>query len=148
MWSSGRTPVVLAPRNIIAVVTRCSDQRWHLKFGAVVKLFNYLNVEDLVKYKVAIAAYVRCCSSFWCSLYLSWIQLTCEQLENYYRGLESKCEVGMLYVDLSPHCSFGRFAPFCLVSDRRRNLSFSRAYILLAYSRCVCPLHKLSPLGI
>jgi len=31
--------VVLAPRNIIAVVTRCSD---------VVKLFNYLNVEALV----------------------------------------------------------------------------------------------------
>ena len=48
----------------IAVFTRCSDQRCHLKFGAVVKLFNYLNVEDLVKYKVAIAAYVRCCSSF------------------------------------------------------------------------------------
>ena len=39
----GRTPVVLAPRNIIAVVTRCSDQRCHLKFGALVKLFNYLN---------------------------------------------------------------------------------------------------------
>jgi len=43
--------------NIIAVVTRCSDQRCHLKFGSVVKLFNYLNVEALV----AIAAYVRCC---------------------------------------------------------------------------------------
>ena len=79
--------MVLASRNIIAVVTRCSDQGWHLKFDAVVKLFNYISVEALVKYKIAIATYVRCCSSFWCSLYLSRIQVTCEQLENYYRGL-------------------------------------------------------------
>ena len=34
--------------DIIAVVTRCSDQRCHLKIGAVVKLFNYLNVEAFV----------------------------------------------------------------------------------------------------
>ena len=40
--------MVLAPRNILAVVTRGSDQRCHLKFGAVVKLFNYINVEALV----------------------------------------------------------------------------------------------------
>ena len=40
--------MVLAPRNIIAVVIRCSDQGCHLKFGVVVKLFNYLNVETLV----------------------------------------------------------------------------------------------------
>ena len=40
--------MVLAPRNIIAVVTRCSDQGCHLKFGAVVKLFNYISVEALV----------------------------------------------------------------------------------------------------
>ena len=40
--------MVLAPRNVIAVVTRFSDQRCHLKFGAVVKLFNHLNVEALV----------------------------------------------------------------------------------------------------
>ena len=40
--------MVLAPRNIKAVVPRCSDQRYHLKFGALVKLFNYLNVEALV----------------------------------------------------------------------------------------------------
>ena len=40
----GRTPVVLAILNIIAVVTRCSDQRCYLMFGAVIKLFNYLNV--------------------------------------------------------------------------------------------------------
>ena len=40
--------MVLAPQNIIAAVTRCSDQRCHLKFGAVVKLFNYLNVKALV----------------------------------------------------------------------------------------------------
>ena len=33
---------------IIAVVTRCSDQGCHLKFGAVFKLFKYLNVEALV----------------------------------------------------------------------------------------------------
>ena len=32
--------MMLAPGNIIAVVTRCSDQRYHLKFGAVDKLFN------------------------------------------------------------------------------------------------------------
>ena len=32
----------------IAVVTLCTDQGFHLKFGAVVKLFNYLNVEALV----------------------------------------------------------------------------------------------------
>ena len=32
--------MVLAPWNSIAVVTRCSDKRSHLKFGAVVKLFN------------------------------------------------------------------------------------------------------------
>ena len=51
--------MVLAPRNIIVVVTRCSGQGCHLKFGAVVKLFNYMSVEALVKYKVAIAAYVR-----------------------------------------------------------------------------------------
>jgi len=56
--------VVLAPLTIIAVVNRCSDQRCHLRFGAVVKLFDYLNVEDLVKYMVAIVAYVRYCSSF------------------------------------------------------------------------------------
>ena len=40
--------MVLVPRNIIAVVTRCSDQGCHLKFGAVVKLFNYISVETLV----------------------------------------------------------------------------------------------------
>mgnify|MGYP000122605431 CR=1 FL=1 len=40
--------MVLAPRNIIAVVTRCSDQRCHLKIGTVVKLFNYISVEALV----------------------------------------------------------------------------------------------------
>jgi len=44
----GRTPVVLVPRNIIAVVTRCPDRKCHHKFGAVVKLFNYLKVEALV----------------------------------------------------------------------------------------------------
>jgi len=32
----------------IAVVTHCSDQGCHLKFGAVVKLFNYISVEALV----------------------------------------------------------------------------------------------------
>ena len=40
--------MVLAPWNIIAVVTRCSDQGCHLKFGAVVKFFNYISVEALV----------------------------------------------------------------------------------------------------
>ena len=39
---------MLAPRNIIAVVTRCSDQGCQLKFGDVVKLFNYISVEALV----------------------------------------------------------------------------------------------------
>ena len=39
--------MVLASRNIIAVVTRCSDQGCHLKFGAVAKLFNYISVEAL-----------------------------------------------------------------------------------------------------
>ena len=34
MWNSGRTPV--APMNIIAVVTRCSDQGCHLKVLFVV----------------------------------------------------------------------------------------------------------------
>ena len=43
-----RTPVVLAPRNITAVVTRCSDQGCHLKFGDVVKSFIYLNMEALI----------------------------------------------------------------------------------------------------
>ena len=32
----------------IAVVTLCSDQGCHLKFGAVVKWFNYISVEALV----------------------------------------------------------------------------------------------------
>ena len=27
--------------------------------------------------------------------YKSWIQLTCEQLEKYYKGIESKCDVGI-----------------------------------------------------
>ena len=40
--------MVLAPRNSIAVVTRCSEQRCQPNFGVVVKLFNYLNVEALV----------------------------------------------------------------------------------------------------
>ena len=44
--------------------TICSDQGCHLKFGDVDKLFNYLHMEAFVKYKVAIAAYVRCGSSF------------------------------------------------------------------------------------
>jgi len=57
--------VVLVPRNIIAVVTFCSDQGCHLKFGVVVKLFNYISVEAL--------------------------QFTSELLENYYRRIESKC---------------------------------------------------------
>ena len=39
--------MALAPRNIIAVVTRSSDQRCHLKLGTVVKLFRYLKVEAL-----------------------------------------------------------------------------------------------------
>ena len=39
---------MLATRSIIAVLTRCSDQGCYLKFGAVVKLFNYLNVDALV----------------------------------------------------------------------------------------------------
>ena len=37
--------MVLAPRNIIAVVTRCSDQGCHLKFGDVVKKFILLNMK-------------------------------------------------------------------------------------------------------
>ena len=40
--------MVLVPRNIIVVVTRCSDQGCHLKFGAVVRLFDYISVEALV----------------------------------------------------------------------------------------------------
>ena len=48
MLNSGRIPVVLAPRNIIGIVTRYSDKRCHLKFVAVVKLFNYLNLDALV----------------------------------------------------------------------------------------------------
>ena len=40
--------MMLSPRNIIAVVTRCSDQGCHLKFGAVAKLFNYISVDALV----------------------------------------------------------------------------------------------------
>ena len=40
--------MVLVPWNIITVVTHCSDQRCHLKFGTVVKLFNYISVEALV----------------------------------------------------------------------------------------------------
>ena len=51
LWAKCETAdvlLVLVSRNIIAVVTRCSDKGCHLKFGAVVKLFNYLNVEALV----------------------------------------------------------------------------------------------------
>ena len=48
----------------------------------------------------------------------------------------------MPYIDLSPHCSLGRFVLFCLVSVPRRNLSFPLAYILPAYSRFVCLLYK------
>ena len=44
--------MVFAPRNIIAVVTRCLDQGCHLKFGAVVKLFNYISVEALVNIRL------------------------------------------------------------------------------------------------
>ena len=40
--------MVPATRNSIAVVIRCSDQGCPLKFGSVVKLFNYINVEALV----------------------------------------------------------------------------------------------------
>ena len=57
--------MVLAPRTIIAVVTRCSDQRCHLKFGAVGKLFDYISVEVLVTIQGRyIVAYVRCGASF------------------------------------------------------------------------------------
>ena len=41
-----------------------------------------------------------------------------------------------------PHCSLGRFAPFCLVSVPRRNLSFPLVYVLLAYICFVCLLYE------
>ena len=63
--SSGRTPVVLSPCNIITLVTRCSDQRCHLKFGTVVTLFKYINVYVMVDIgSLYIVTHVRMCSSF------------------------------------------------------------------------------------
>ena len=79
--------MVLAPQNIIAVVTRCSDQRCNLKFGAVVKLFNYVNMEALVN----IRSLYSCICPLWFVVLMFIVRVfnACEQLENYYIEMES-----------------------------------------------------------
>ena len=55
--------MVLAPRNIIAAVTRCSDQRCHTQLGMVVKLLDViLNVLGMVVKLLDVILNV-CCGS-------------------------------------------------------------------------------------